>query len=267
MKRGVRLALEHLLYRKEESVYAERPREGFRVMTYNVRCDAEADGVHNWRYRKRCVVDVIREESPTILCCQELYGNQYRYLMSELSGYDSYGVSAVDGRALEKGVKTYGLCIFYDDRYTLVDKGCLWLSDTPHKPSSTWGNEERRIAIYVTLKDEHGRVYHVYNTHFDHKSEEAVEESSKLIVDRVMGLDGEVFVAGDFNRPISELSVLNTAMYNNIEDTTGTFVGFRFQNNKVIDAIYTTKPYRHKVVVRDFNGHNASDHNAVVIWR
>lgn len=54
--------------------------------------------------------------------------------------------------------------------------------------------------------------------------------------------------------------------HHNVSDATPTFVGFRFQKGKIVDTIYTSSPCSRKVIVRKFNGYNASDHNAVRVY-
>ena len=272
VKRLLRLLRENWYYRvrtQEHNVYDNPLSHEVKVMTYNIRCDSEEDGKHNWEYRKRCVAQVIRDERPSVVCLQELAPHSLKFLLSELGGgYECYSVDARNGRPLhENWFNGYGLAILYD-RKRFMDKGRghLWLSDTPSAPSRTWGNKEYRIAMYVDLYDTYeDRPICVYNTHFDHTCTEAVENSARLLAEDVTLRYGEMFIAGDFNTEISMLKPLNESLYNNVAENTPTFSGFRFQKTKVVDTIYTRRPCTRKVIVRRFNGYNASDHNAVVV--
>lgn len=267
MKKWMRILRDSLYYRvreRESNVHDTPLGKSLSVITYNVRCDAEEDGKHNWEYRKRYVAQVIREERASIVCLQELAPHTLKYLLHELEDYDCRSVDAKNGRSLHRELTGYGLAILFDrKRYIVRNEGHLWLSDTPNKPSRTWGNKEYRIAMFVELYDTYeDKCYHVFNTHFDHTSVEAIGKSSRLLAERVGGMDN-VFIAGDFNAEIDTLYALNEALHNNVSDDTPTFVGFRSQKSKVIDTIYTRDPCERKVIIKKYNGYNPSDHHAV----
>lgn len=270
MKRILRILRDSWYYRTrglEHNVYDAPLSKELSVMTYNIRCDSEDDGKHNWEYRKRYVAQVIRDERPSIVCLQELAPHTLKYLLHELEDYNFRSVDAKNGKKLHRELSGYGLAILFDrKRYIVRNEGHLWLSDTPNKPSRTWGNKEYRVVMFVELYDSYeDKCYHVYNTHFDHVSTEAIEKSARLLAERVVGLDN-VYIAGDFNAEIGALARLNDVLHHNVSDATPTFVGFRFQKGKIVDTIYTSMPCMRKVIVRKFNGYNASDHNAVRVY-
>ena len=272
MKRFLRILRDNWYYRVRErkhNVYDEPLCKETKLMSYNIRCDSELDGKHNWEYRKRFVADVIRSERAGIVCLQELAPHSLKYLLYELGGdYGCYDVDARNGKPLHKRwFDGYGLATLYDkERYTLISSECLWLSDTPDKPSRTWGNEEYRVAIRVKLQEkDSGKVLNVFNTHFDHTSTEIIKKSAELLRKHISLYKGDLFLAGDFNAEISSLDTLNEVLYHNLADNTPTFTGYHFAGTKVLDTIYTRIPYHRKVVIRNCGGHNASDHCAVVI--
>jgi endonuclease/exonuclease/phosphatase family metal-dependent hydrolase len=84
-----------------------------------------------------------------------------------------------------------------------VDYGSFWLSKTPEEPGSkSWDSSLTRIATHVKFfHPASGKFVHYFNTHFDHKGEEARRESAALLGSRVAALtDGApVIVTGDFN--------------------------------------------------------------------
>ena len=63
-----------------------------RVMTYNIRFDNPADGVHTWPNRKELVASVIRYHKADIIGVQEALEHQIQDLMELLPGYDWVGV-------------------------------------------------------------------------------------------------------------------------------------------------------------------------------
>ena len=272
VQRLLRILRDNVCYpvrEREHNVFDEPLSKDTKVMTYNVRCDSGKDGEHNWEYRRRYVADTIRSERAGIVCLQELAPHTLKYLLYELGGdYGCYDVDARNGKPLHNNwFNGYGLAILYDkERYDVVENECYWLSDNPSEPSRTWGNEEYRIAIRLMLYDKYTRKFiNVINTHFDHTSEEIIEKSAQLLRRIISLCQDETFLAGDFNTEISELNTLNEVLSNNLTDDIPTFTGYHFAGTKVLDTIYTFKPYHRKVVIRKYGGHNASDHNAVVI--
>ena len=272
VKRLLRVLRDNICYpvrEREHNVFDEPLSKEMKVMTYNVRCDSDKDGEHNWKYRRRYVADTIRSERAGIVCLQELAPHTLKYLLYELgSDYRCYDVDARNGKPLrENWFNGYGLAILYDkERFKVYNRECLWLSDTPSKPSRTWGNEEYRIAIRLKLYDKYtDKHINVINTHFDHTSVEIVEKSAQLLRRIISLYQDETFLSGDFNAEISEISSFDDVLFNNLSDDIPTFTGYHFAGTKVLDTIFTFKPYHRKVVIRKYGGHNASDHNAVVV--
>lgn len=250
-----------------------------KVMSFNLRRDVVEDGCHNWQYRRGVVTEFIREVNPNIMGNQEIMPNMFKYLISELKdSYDWYGVNSLNGRPLEKSWNMFaeGLTLFWHrDKYKCTDRGCLWLSDTPTKPSRSWGNKVPRIAIWVLLTDIYtGKKFYVFNTHFDHKSDEHRYKSAELLESVTIDLDSEtfaddIFVMGDFNCSYDSqaLSPLNATFQNNVVPSIPTFTGFEFTKSKIIDMIFSMRSeYKSQVFERDHYGHNISDHNALMIY-
>lgn len=180
------------------SVKAQMPVE-FNVMTYNIRYDNPDDNQNNWKYRRDNAANAIRFYDADILGTQEVLHNQLQDLKERLSGYDVVGVGREDGK--EKG--EYSALWYKKDRFTLLDSGNFWLSETPLVTASKgWDAACVRIASWVKLKDKKsGKCLFALNTHFDHKGVVARKESVKLILNKVAELSKgiPVVVTGDFN--------------------------------------------------------------------
>ncbi len=104
--------------------------------------------------------------------------------------------------------------IFYRQKRWQLDKdqqGTFWLSDTPEKPGSiTWGNACTRIVTWGRFMDaETKRGIYVYNTHFDHISDQARKKSAVLLLQRITdrAKPEPVIVTGDFNAGESSKAV------------------------------------------------------------
>ena len=167
------------------------------MMSYNLRCLTPLDlGKKSWFYRAELIVEDLRNEHPGIIGFQEATSWQYDYLVQTLTGYDSVITYRDDSIIAE------GCPIFYDtSRYTLVDKGSFWLSETPEVMSKDWGAAHYRLCSYVILTDKTcGKDFVVFNTHLDHVSDEARIKGIGVVLDKIAAFGGlPAVITGDFN--------------------------------------------------------------------
>ena len=169
-----------------------------RVMTYNIRFDNPADGVHAWPNRKELVASVIRYHKADIIGVQEALEHQIQDLMELLPGYDWVGV----GRNKDEGGE-FSAILYRSSVVTVKAAQTFWLSESPNVPGSqSWDSSLPRIATwahFVTSSEE--RELFVLNTHFDHRGEQARLESAHLIKEQTSRLANglPVIVMGDLN--------------------------------------------------------------------
>lgn len=168
------------------------------VMTFNMRYDNPEDGENNWRFRRERVADVIKAQDVDVLGTQELLSNQFDDLSGLLTGYQGVGVGRLDGA--ESG--EYCAVLFKKERFTLLDSGTFWLSETPEVVGSLgWDGACERIATWVVLRDRDGRELFFIDTHLDHVGQVARDEGVSLLMKRIETLSGgrPVILTGDFN--------------------------------------------------------------------
>jgi len=226
-----------------------------KVMTFNVRYDNPNDGAFGWALRKPLVIGVIREVNPDIIGFQEPLDNQVTELQEKLSDYFKVGVARDDGKRSGE----YNPIFYKVDRFEKKSEGTFWLSETPNKAGSrSWNAACNRLVTWVKLKDQRSRKkLFVFNTHFDHVSEEARIQSAHLLLSAIQQVAGDewVVVTGDFNdmegsamyRILTgsniELTLINTARIsrNPPAGPPYTYIGFPFkpQDGDVIDFIFT----------------------------
>ncbi len=172
-----------------------------RVMSYNIRYGTANDGADHWDKRKEFLLDTIKAFAPDLLGTQETLGFQRDYLATQLAGYDVLGVGRDDGQ--EKGEMT--ALYFKRSRFEKLDGGHFWLSETPAVPGSkSWDTALTRMVTWVKLRDRQApkaKPLVFFNTHFDHRGEQARLESARLLHRRVteLGKTCRVIVTGDFN--------------------------------------------------------------------
>lgn len=168
------------------------------VMTFNMRYDNPEDGQNNWRFRRERIAGVIKAQEVDVLGTQELLSNQFDDLSGLLTGYQGVGVGRLDGA--ESG--EYCAVFFKKERFTLLDSGTFWLSETPEVVGSLgWDGACERIATWVVLRDRDGRELFFIDTHLDHVGQVARDEGVSLLMKRIETLRGgrPVILTGDFN--------------------------------------------------------------------
>ncbi len=169
------------------------------VMTFNVRYDNPGDGAHAWEHRKERVASIMARAD--IVGVQEALIGQIRDLESMLPTYAWIGVGRDDG--LRGG--EFAPIFYQREQFALISEGTFWLSEEPHLPGSIgWDAAITRIVTWGRLRHiASGTVFWVFNTHFDHRGQEARRQSAQLLTARLdeMAYTEPVIVTGDFNAP------------------------------------------------------------------
>lgn len=157
------------------------PAIDLRAMSFNIRNGKAKDGENRWELRKDLACEVIRDFAPDILGIQEAYDFQLDELKTQLPQYGQVGLGRDPGSNGE-----HSSILYLKDRFNVEESETFWLSDTPSKPSKTWGHFYRRICTRIRLTDkETNQSFYVFNTHMDHKSQQAREKGTQLIMQRI----------------------------------------------------------------------------------
>ncbi len=260
-----------------------------RVMTFNIRYDNKRDGRNRWEFRKWHVASTIRFHRADVCGCQEVMGRQLGDLLHFLPEMEAVATGR-DGRA---GGERCAI-LYRKDRFERLGWATLWLSETPDKPSKSWGSSLRRICTWIHLKDKRSQeAFFVFNTHFDHRSATARKQSADLILEKMTQIAGDkpAFLIGDFNctptsppyrvlttgstakEPDKARAVLDGfhASRRGHHGPTATFHGFGGVANHGprIDYVFTKNMVRvqmHGTVSDGFHtGRTASDHRPVLV--
>jgi len=179
-------------------------------MTFNIRLGVAKDGENSWQFRTNMVCDVIRKRQPDFVGMQEAWKFQTDVVLAALPEY------AFIGRSRQEDESKGEWCpvLYRRDRFELVKQETFWLSETPDKPASTtWGNQIPRICTWGLFHDRKtGRQLYLYNTHFDHKSQNSREHSALLcrkVISERMPSAPWIFMgdlnAGEDNKAIANL--------------------------------------------------------------
>lgn len=170
-----------------------------RIMSFNIRYDNPEDGCNAWKYRKDMAASMLRFHQADIAGLQEVLVHQLKDLAERLPEYGWVGVGRDDGE--KEG--EFAPIFYRKDRFTALDHGVFWLSETPDVPGSRgWDAACVRIATWVKFADKQtGKSFYCFNAHFDHEGRTAMRESAHLLLERVESLVGglPVVLTGDFN--------------------------------------------------------------------
>ena len=251
-----------------------------KVISYNVRVNNEGDGENKWDLRKHASVAMINEEKPTIFGLQEAKPEQMQYLVENLPQYGHIGVGREDG--VSEGEH---MTIFYlKDEVELLDGGTFWLSETPEEPSMGWDAACKRSCTWTKMRaKDSGKEFFYLNTHLDHRSWPAREESVKLILARVeeltAGAEIPVFITADWNAvstheifaPMQGV-MLDAREVSPVTDRRATYNAWKKGDennaNRIIDHIFFrgAEPEKFEVLMdKDYGWEFISDHYPVVL--
>ena len=179
------------------TIRAAEPEGEIAVMSFNIRYNNPNDGPNAWPHRADWVAEII-ESNADLVGMQEVEHNQLVDLKRLLPGFAFYGVGREDG---EKAGE-YVPIAWRKARFTPVEKGSFWLSETPETPSKSWDSSLKRVTTWVRLEEGgSGETLLMVNTHFDHRGEVARRKSAELIRNWIAAhrKGGPVLLTGDFN--------------------------------------------------------------------
>ena len=266
------------------SKYKKYAGEGeIKVMSFNIRTNTSSDtGVNAWDSRKVACVSLIKDQMPDILGVQEAqWKSQWTYLTDQLkgAGYAGYGLNRTTGA--ESGTGEVVGILWNTNVVKKIEVGTFWLSETPDKPSKSWGMSMNRTATWGLFEHiETGQKFFFLNTHLPLKNdklddpETAKKEGMKLIEKKLLEYydDYPLYMTGDFN-VISTDKVLdgirdfmrNARTYATVKDTNPTVNGFGdTSSRKQIDHIYYSdylKAVEYYTIMDEYNGIKyVSDH-------
>ena len=256
-----------------------------RVMSFNIRFANPQDGVDYWPNRKEMVASMIRYHEADIVGLQEAMRSQLDDLTALLPGYAWYGLGRTDGSVAPEPDNEFSAILYRKSRFEVLDSATFWLSETPEKVGSKgWDAALPRICSWVKLKDAvSGKEFYHFNTHFDHRGEQARAESARLLLKKIRGkVDSRpAILTGDFNCvPTDEPYRILTEKGSGLADAMflskmphhgplSTWSGFQFPGlpGRRIDYIFVNDKVmvqRHAILSDSWSGRFPSDHLPVL---
>lgn len=161
------------------------------------------EGTYTTR-RAHLFAQQINNTLPDSFGVQEINSDWVARFKELLTQYDYYGVKR-GGDDKERTSEMSG--IFYlKDKFTLLDSGTFWISNTPDTESKFDGAACYRICSFAVLENKTtGFKYIHMNTHLDHVSTEAQNLGGNLILGKAQELkqsypEAKIVITGDFNQ-------------------------------------------------------------------
>lgn len=163
-----------------------------RIMSYNIRYGEYED-------RFRIVPQLIGDYMPDSVGIQECTYQWYLTIRAFLPEYGFIGVGRDTGD-LSRECGEISAVLYRKDKYTVVDSGTFWISETPEEVSFGWDAVCRRICTWVILENkETGEQYAHVNTHLDHEGPLARLYGSEMVCEFALSFDMPTVLTGDFN--------------------------------------------------------------------
>jgi len=157
-----------------------------RLVTFNIRNGAAADGAFAWPARRVRFLEFLVGLDADVLCLQEVLDFQLDEISAALTGHSYVGVGRDDGMRAGEFVP-----IFYPQVLELRDSGTIWLSESPEQPGSIdWGGRLPRICTWAEFSG-----FSIGNVHLDHESKLARTRSAELL----LATRPADVLCGDFN--------------------------------------------------------------------
>jgi endonuclease/exonuclease/phosphatase family metal-dependent hydrolase len=168
------------------------------IMTFNVRFGTARDLGNSWPHRRELLVETIAKYNPDVLGTQECLDFQAEYIVDEIPEYRWFGI----GRDKDGTGETTAVFYKYKE-FAPIQTGTFWLSESQDTPGSmSWDTSLTRIVTWAKfLHRKSGTIFFFGNTHFDHRGEQARQNSARLLAEEVEGLPegAPVILVGDFN--------------------------------------------------------------------
>ena len=250
-----------------------------KTMTFNIRVATPFDIFNSWGSRKKMVVNLLKEHDADIIALQEALNSQLKHIQKYMPEYSTYAAGRSNGK---KGGESCPI-MYRTDRFTLLDSGTFWFSNTPEKPSTRFGNFVPRICSWVQLIDNSSSTgLYIYNLHLDNLSQSSRAKSVKQLANHIAArkTNEPFIVMGDFNMTIDNpaMKYLRTLKTPQMKDAwlsvnagkpdMGTYHSFTGkQNGPKIDHIPLSENIRALQVTvdqRGVNGKFPSDHYPVI---
>lgn len=244
-----------------------------KVVSFNIRCTDDVNG-HSIAERAPRLHAAIAPIDPDVIGLQEYRPKWEEHIEKYFGGaYEIFNKY----RSIESPESAP--ILWKKDKFTCIDKGYFWLSDTPEVESRGWDERYNchRICEWVILSEKKsGQRFTFMNTHYGFGDAGQIK-SGELIYTRSKAIsDLPTFLTGDFNlRPASPGYQVLTKHFTDVNaatrnDLSSTFHGYHPEEHpdSHIDFCFVNEkvtPVDQKIIKDTFEGKYPSDHYGLEI--
>ncbi len=172
-----------------------------KIVTFNLRCAWDTDGINSFMHRAGLVYDKINEEKPDIIGFQECTPKNMELmekLFPEYSFHGTYRSENYWGEGVFTAVRK--------ELFRVVACEIFWLSPTPYVPGSRFPSQSdcpRICNVAEIRRREDNKMIRLFNIHLDHISEGARIEGMKCVLGKMEEYSARLpmptVILGDFN--------------------------------------------------------------------
>jgi endonuclease/exonuclease/phosphatase family metal-dependent hydrolase len=172
-----------------------------KIVTFNIRCDCGVDKENDFEFRKPFILKKLVDDSPDIICFQEVMSHMALWLNDSLPDYHIVGCGRdenLDGEQMT--------IAFRRDIFSLIALNNFWHSDTPNVPGSHFPEQSHfpRLCTECYLMERKSRkIIRVVNTHLDHISSPVRRKELEFVMSTIstvsMYKENLTFLVGDLN--------------------------------------------------------------------
>jgi endonuclease/exonuclease/phosphatase family metal-dependent hydrolase len=163
------------------------------VVSFNVLVEiSRKPDVPSWRDRKEACAELLRRTQADLIGLQEPLPTQVEFFLKSVPGFKAVVAEGYTDAAL----------LYRTSEFDLLEQGHWWLSPTPEKRSSGFGNFLPRILVWGKFKHKpSGQELYVFNTHFDNSmpSQSRMAELCQKKLKPFMESGLPLIWVGDFN--------------------------------------------------------------------
>lgn len=151
--------------KKAQSPSAASSDTDLTVVSFNILVDfGSSEQVPRWPERRELCVQLLKDAHAQLIGLQEPSPGQMKWLAEQLSAYE---VVLYRRSPTDKGYPDAAL-LYERERFEEKERGHWWLSPTPEKASTGFGNTLPRLVVWAQLRDKlTDKELIVFNTHFD----------------------------------------------------------------------------------------------------
>lgn len=174
-------------------------KEVIRAATYNIQWYGYVEKP-SWNERLTALKRNFEEIDYDIVGVQEADTMMVNTLVKVLDGKYAWVGTVEANDETSSGFIPLNPIFYKKDRFELLEQDIIWFGHAHGKIGyDSWG---MRLCNYAKFRDiTNDMEFYIFNSHFDHRGQEAKEYSSVVLLDKVMTIAGglPVILTGDFN--------------------------------------------------------------------